>query len=462
MTTRREHLARRRKVVGLSQEELAERVGVDPATVRRWEAGRTAPRPWLRPKLAEVLRTSTDQLDALLQEGSGDRSVTDGSLSVPVGPSKADPRQSRSNSWPVVQHLLAFDEQLLDGEFVTIPLRTPDGIVAYVITRRAMLASLTMIMPLGAEAAGDSPDPADRESLRTVTRLLATQRQSVSPSVLIPLANAHRDSLSAQFKNARTESARADIGIFLGETWILSSRLHSALGNRAVAVAQCANARRLADQLGNVTLGAMARIFESNLHSEAATLLGDGVDIALALHMLDEAVAVGDALSPSVQARIAAEQAQTYAALRLRIDCQKALDRAREAVDRIDDRDRHGLFSDWNASRLLVYEGTCLLFLGDHARATDTLVEAVQNLSTHDNMQNIRLAAQVDLTSALAQGGDLASACELLAETYRSLCSTGNSRGISRAHHARRRMSVSPKEPAIVRLDEQMRAASNR
>lgn len=68
MTSKRERLAQRRKAIGLSQEELAHRLGVERLTVVRWEAGETAPQPWLRPKLAETLGVSLDRLDALLAD----------------------------------------------------------------------------------------------------------------------------------------------------------------------------------------------------------------------------------------------------------------------------------------------------------------------------------------------------------------------------------------------------------
>ena len=47
---------------------LAERLGVDPKTVRRWESGETedGPQPWLRPKLAHCLQMSVEQLEELL------------------------------------------------------------------------------------------------------------------------------------------------------------------------------------------------------------------------------------------------------------------------------------------------------------------------------------------------------------------------------------------------------------
>ena len=68
MVAKRHRLAQRRKIVGFTQEGLAEQLGVDPTTVRRWESGetKTGPQPWLRPKLARCLQVSIEQLEELL------------------------------------------------------------------------------------------------------------------------------------------------------------------------------------------------------------------------------------------------------------------------------------------------------------------------------------------------------------------------------------------------------------
>ena len=66
---RRPRLAKRRKAVGLTQEDLAALVAVDRSTVVRWERGETEPAPWVRPRLAGALRVSADRLEELL---SGD------------------------------------------------------------------------------------------------------------------------------------------------------------------------------------------------------------------------------------------------------------------------------------------------------------------------------------------------------------------------------------------------------
>jgi len=66
---KRRAFAERRQVVGHSQEMLARIVGVEPTTVGRWERGETSPQPWCRPKLADALSVSLEELDTLLSEG---------------------------------------------------------------------------------------------------------------------------------------------------------------------------------------------------------------------------------------------------------------------------------------------------------------------------------------------------------------------------------------------------------
>ncbi|MPZ28087.1 MAG: helix-turn-helix domain-containing protein [Micromonosporaceae bacterium] len=65
---KRHRLAERRKAVGLSQERLAEAIGVDRSTVVRWERGETHPHPWHRPRLANALTVSIEELAGLLGE----------------------------------------------------------------------------------------------------------------------------------------------------------------------------------------------------------------------------------------------------------------------------------------------------------------------------------------------------------------------------------------------------------
>ena len=67
---KRELLAQRRKAVGLTQERLAERLGVERTTVVRWERGESQPAPWLRPRLGAALAVSADRMEELLAVGA--------------------------------------------------------------------------------------------------------------------------------------------------------------------------------------------------------------------------------------------------------------------------------------------------------------------------------------------------------------------------------------------------------
>lgn len=66
MVAKRRALADRRRRVGHTQEALATILGVERSTVVRWEAGDTEPLSWCRPKLAEALAVSLDELGELL------------------------------------------------------------------------------------------------------------------------------------------------------------------------------------------------------------------------------------------------------------------------------------------------------------------------------------------------------------------------------------------------------------
>lgn len=64
----RRRLANTRRTVGRTQESLALLLGVERSTVARWESGETEPQPYIRPKLAEALKLSLEELASLLAE----------------------------------------------------------------------------------------------------------------------------------------------------------------------------------------------------------------------------------------------------------------------------------------------------------------------------------------------------------------------------------------------------------
>jgi len=85
--TARERLAARRKLVGLSQEDLGEALGVHPQTVAAWEQGRATPRPWYRALLAQALRVDMEEVERLLAPEPG------------AGTSRTAPVMSMATGW---------------------------------------------------------------------------------------------------------------------------------------------------------------------------------------------------------------------------------------------------------------------------------------------------------------------------------------------------------------------------
>ncbi|MEU3010067.1 hypothetical protein [Nocardia asteroides] len=291
-------------------------------------------------------------------------------------------------------------------------------------------------------------------SYAAVTDLLAGQRQSLAPDALIGPIEAHRDAVATLFRTASDDVAKQRAGALLGETSVVASRVWSAIGDRSMALTHAAFARKLADQLHDKTMSGIARIFESNLRSDAATLISTDGDVVIGLRVLNEAAGLAAFLPPAARARIGAEQAQAYAVLDLRDECEAALTRAQRDAERIDENNRSGLFSDWNSARIQVYVGTCQLLLGQPKRAIAALTTALG--SSEMDSPNVALAARVDLASSYALSGELDEGCKVLGETYEALANAGNRRGIERAQRAIERMTPWQNERPVLALMERV------
>jgi DNA-binding XRE family transcriptional regulator len=86
----RSRLVQRRKALGLSQEGLAEAVGVDRSTAARWERGQTSPQPLHISRLAHVLGTSAEEVVELLAD-AGHHATSPEAAARPPGPADASP-----------------------------------------------------------------------------------------------------------------------------------------------------------------------------------------------------------------------------------------------------------------------------------------------------------------------------------------------------------------------------------
>ncbi|MFH9068068.1 helix-turn-helix transcriptional regulator [Streptomyces alboflavus] len=91
MALKRHGFARRRRAAGFTQEALAEALSVERSTVVRWESGRATPQPYLWPRLAALLKVSTDELGELLvQPAAGPSAMTERTAYAMRHPLRAD------------------------------------------------------------------------------------------------------------------------------------------------------------------------------------------------------------------------------------------------------------------------------------------------------------------------------------------------------------------------------------
>ncbi len=65
-----EKLRRERKLHGWSQADVAEKIGSDTKTIRRWESGQTFPSPYFRQKLMVLFEKSADELGLIDEHGT--------------------------------------------------------------------------------------------------------------------------------------------------------------------------------------------------------------------------------------------------------------------------------------------------------------------------------------------------------------------------------------------------------
>lgn len=118
--------------MGLSQEALAARLGVDRSTVVRWEAATSSPQPFLRPLLADVLGVTVGELDGLLGEPVNhriDRSGSRASNHANDGPRMDAVLEHLRDQW----HLLVKTDNLLG------PRHALSGVVGQLDTIQVLL-----------------------------------------------------------------------------------------------------------------------------------------------------------------------------------------------------------------------------------------------------------------------------------------------------------------------------------
>lgn len=384
MTTKRHRLAQQRKVLGYSQEKLAEQLGVDRSTVVRWESGSAEPQPSLRPQLAQALQLSLSQLADLLCES--------GATTPP----------------------LDVDERLLGSADHEQSAARQDPTETDDMNRREMLRLMSMASTLIAASGAHGPLDLDR-----------LDHVATNPSLLDPATLEEYAALNAHLWRAFTLSRnkRAAFPLVRGQLDVLVAALQEARGS-AVHHRVCELASDLFQLAGEI-------LFDGNQYTSAAhcytlavqaareagaldlwacaltrhafiSVYDRRFDQAAPMLQLAAGLAQGGDYALSTRHWVSAVQAEVFAGLGDLTACQQALDQADE-VRALTGSSQNGGWLRFDGSRLPEERGTCYVALRRPELAEAALEDALgQNLSSRR-----RGGVLVDLAALGLQRRDL-------------------------------------------------------
>lgn len=239
MRTPRTGLAARRRLQGMSQEGLAERLGVARTTVARWEAGEVEPLAWVRPTLANALGVNLEDLAVLLAPTGHDGTVVHAAVPKPETATNDDP-------YPL-------DDELFD-----------------LAERRSWLASL-------------DAGRAKIDYLASAVEWIIDQDERVPTADLHAKARQVRGHLHPLLEAARRPAVSARLFTVAAYLSGAQAALSLDLGRLPTARAYAAEAFDLADATGDPDLTAWARAAQSLVeyyggrYAEALVLADDGL-----------------------------------------------------------------------------------------------------------------------------------------------------------------------------------------
>jgi transcriptional regulator with XRE-family HTH domain/uncharacterized protein YukE len=346
MAGKRRALAERRRTVGLSQEALAEALGVEPSTVGRWERGETAPQPWVRPKLARVLNVSRVELETL--------------LNAPDTAAELDPVPS--GEFTDLRHVERLRHHLTDtlsGSAVT----------------SASLDGWEQTVLRHGQVARDRP-----------------------PGLVLSDLGADLAELQPALAGCRTSSALRRLtrvtAQFAGLVCLTLIKLDERRGFRGWA----RTARLAADEAGDPLTFAWVRAQEAYGHFYSSDLT-EAIDVAQhAQSLADPTPCIGAVLAAALEAR-------AQAALARERETHAALARAETMLSRLDDASTGTSAFHYNEAQLRFHEGNALTQLHDTARAWPAQQRALELCPASDYMD--RTLTLLDRADCLAHDHEL-------------------------------------------------------
>ncbi|MEV7119904.1 helix-turn-helix transcriptional regulator [Kitasatospora griseola] len=349
-------MAELRTTLGYSQERLAEQLGIATSTVVRWESGKATPRPYQRLKLAQLLKVTASELDALL-------------ASRPTLPPRPVVPKSRDS-----------------GDAEDMKRRDILG----------LLAVTGALVALPRSAAGPaSPTAGAAETLNS--HIWQVFSLSESKQAVDPLVRHQLGILARELESAGSETERKRLCALTADLYQVAGEVFFD-GNRYTDAAHCYTlAATAAKEAGDFDLWACAmtrhafvEIYERRFTAAAP--------------ILEAAARVAERGDSQLSTRywVAAVQAEAHAGLGDLYACSRSLDRA-EQVHTLSGQFHNGGWLRFDGSRLAEERGTCYLELGRPDLAEQSLSTALGQSSSLRR----RGALLAELAALGAQRGDV-------------------------------------------------------
>ncbi|MBR7825827.1 helix-turn-helix transcriptional regulator [Actinospica sp. MGRD01-02] len=387
---RREALAKRRRACGISQEELAALLNVDPRTVGRWEAGAAEPQPWLRPHLARILALTLEELDSIL---------------------------IAADEEPIAGHLVVFPADPVQGPY-RFGVRPAEGVAS------ALAVSIRQNDP--------SAVLADAEYVRALA-----ERSLVSASASHEWIDQHADVFEWRKREYCRNPPLKMLALLLGECRevqevashhhpaAIQRRLSALTSNYATLIADAlmkvgeqrhasnwySTATAAADDTGDALLRAQAR-------AQAAMLPYYYGRVAEALRLTREAQMIARGRTGSPVALAAAGEARALARLGNSHDAEDALRRCQEAFEHVGEPDDEVAFR-FTERRLMLYLSGTLTNLGETRRASEIQHGAQMRYGADGGIDPVLI--DLDQAICLVLDGAPADGCQLAQEVLSSL-----------------------------------------
>jgi transcriptional regulator with XRE-family HTH domain len=301
MASKRQRLAQQRRAAGLTQEQLAELLGVERSTITRWESAETEPQPWQRPKLARALGVSLAELEELL-------------ANVVLGATNAKHRTREAGTTPLHPNLAAVHDGLGSAltAYTTVSTPTTKGrplaaveagaVAVHEAYQRADYGEAAQLLPavLGdAEASAlEAPGRQRRRAHRAqaVAYIAAAKLASKAGDGQLAWLAADRAAVAARLADAPELSAMATYQVacaYLSLPDMLLAALVAARRGDAQAAREClAEAATVAERLGRDDNRLWTAFGPTNVVIHE-------VSVAVALGQLDKATRIGEVLDTS-------------------------------------------------------------------------------------------------------------------------------------------------------------------